>query len=162
MSTESLIGVYISFLQFDFSFNYHSPSSDCHDANIMMNADGMFPKGFHAADPSRTYDWTGSAKHLSRTERPPKYYYIDFGISVRFGLDESAPRTRVNAWGGDQDRPPEIEHLNVEYNPFPTDVFYMGNIIKQNFTEVRKTNDTLCLAYDTYFRAVSVSRSRRN
>lgn len=102
-----------------------------------MNADDMYPGGFHAADPSMTPDWSGKAKHFSRTERPPRYYLIDFGISVRFSPDDSAPRTRVDAWGGDFDRPPEIEQVNAEYDPFPTDVYYMGNIIKHNFTEVR-------------------------
>jgi serine/threonine protein kinase len=143
-------------------FFYTFLSSDCHEPNILMNADDMYPGGFHAADPSMTPDWSGKAKHFSRTERPPKYYLIDFGISVRFSPDDSTPRTRVDAWGGDFDRPPEIEQVNAEYDPFPTDVYYMGNIIKHNFTEVRNTRNIVLPSVTYYFRAVSPLRSRRS
>lgn len=108
----------------------------------MMDADAMYPGGFHAANQNMTPDYSGLAKHFSRTERPPRYYFIDFGISIRFSPDDSDPRTRVDAWGGGYDHPPENRKENSEYNPFPADVYYMGNIIKHNFTEVRnKGND---------------------
>jgi len=66
-----------------FSFTFHT--RDCHEPNILMNVDGVYPGGFHAADPSLAPDWSGKAKQcFSRTERPPKYYYlIDFGIFFR-------------------------------------------------------------------------------
>lgn len=102
----------------------------------MMNADEMYPNGFHPQKQDMSPDWRGHAKHLSRTERPPKYYLIDFGISVRFQLDDPSPRTQVT-WGGDYDRPSEILDHGARYDPFPVDVFYMGNLIKHNFTEVR-------------------------
>lgn len=101
----------------------------------MMDADAMYPDGFHPVDQSKTLDWKGKAKHFSRTERPPRYLIIDFGISVRF-LGDSPPR-ELAVWGGDGDLPPEIQQQGAEYDPFPADVFYLGNIIKHHFTKVR-------------------------
>lgn len=108
---------------------------DCHHPNIMMDADAMYPGGFHAANQNMTPDYSRLAKHFSRTERPPKYYFIDFGISIRFSPDDSDPHAKVDAWGGGYDHPPENRKVNSEYNPFPADVYYMGNIIKHNFIE---------------------------
>ena len=101
-----------------------------------MNADAMYPGGFHPVAQNKAPNWKGRAKHFSRTERPPRYYIIDFGISIRFPLDDSSPRARA-VWGGDGDRPPEIQRQGAEYDPFPADVFYLGNIIKHHFTEVQ-------------------------
>lgn len=100
----------------------------------------MYPLGFHAVKQDMLPDWKGKAKHFSRTERPPKYYLIDFGLSIRFHPDESTPRARVIR-GGDRDYPPEFLDRSVKYDPFPTDVFYLGNVIKHEFTEVRLFED---------------------
>jgi len=105
-----------------------------------MNADTMYPSGFHAVKQDMLPDWKGKAKHFSRTERPPKYYLIDFGLSIRFHPDEPTPRARVIR-GGDRDYPPELLDQSVKYDPFPTDVFYLGNVIKHEFTEVRFFED---------------------
>lgn len=109
---------------------------DCHAPNIMMNADAMYPGGFHPVAQDKSPNWKGRAKHFSRTKRPPRYYIIDFGISIRFPLSDASPRARA-VWGGDGDRPPEIQQQGAEYDPFPADVFYLGNIIKHHFTEGR-------------------------
>lgn len=100
-----------------------------------MDADAMYPDGFHPVDQTKTLSWKGKAKHFSRTERPPRYFIIDFGISVQF-LGDSPPR-ELAVWGGDGDLPPEIQQQGAEYDPFPADVFYLGNIIKHHFTKVR-------------------------
>ncbi|EDR05086.1 uncharacterized protein LACBIDRAFT_330194 [Laccaria bicolor S238N-H82] len=107
---------------------------DCHAPNVLVNADAMYPGGFHPAKQNMAPDWKGKAKHFTRTEHVPKYYFIDFGLSVRFGPDDSTPRARV-VRGGDRDYPPELEDMNVEYDPFPTDVFHLGHLIIHEFTE---------------------------
>ena len=61
----------------------------------MMNADAKHPNGFHPHKQDVSPDWRGHAMHLSRTEQPPRYYLIDFGISVRFQLHDPSPRTQV-------------------------------------------------------------------
>lgn len=101
-----------------------------------MNADAMYPAGFHPLEQDRASDWKGKAKHFSRTERPPKYYLIDFGLSIRFPLDDTTPPRAQVAWGGDRAYPPELLDGSAECDPFPVDVYYMGNLIKHHFTEV--------------------------
>jgi len=96
----------------------------------------MYPGGFHPAKQDMAPDWKGKAKHFTRTERLPKYYFIDFGLSVRFRPEDPTPRAQV-VRGGDRDYPPELEDMNVEYDPFPTDVFHLGHLIIHEFTEVR-------------------------
>ncbi|EDR04970.1 uncharacterized protein LACBIDRAFT_330201 [Laccaria bicolor S238N-H82] len=68
------------------------------------------------------------------------------GCEHEFLRDCHAPNIMMNAdamyparaiWGGDGDRPPEIQQQGADYDPFPADVFYSGNIIKHHFTEGR-------------------------
>ncbi|KAH0828802.1 hypothetical protein J3R83DRAFT_3250 [Lanmaoa asiatica] len=79
-------------------------------------------------------DYSGSAKHYTRTQRPPKYYFIDFGLSRRYDLTDADPREEP-IWGGDKEVP-EFQNSNEPCNPFPTDVFYIGNAIRKDFIEV--------------------------
>ncbi|KAF7981904.1 hypothetical protein HWV62_31499 [Athelia sp. TMB] len=44
----------------------------------------MFPDGFHPVNTARTKDFSGDAKYYTRTQRRPKYYFIDFGMSCRY------------------------------------------------------------------------------
>jgi len=134
INTELPTGTHLAYLNFFLSLSRFK--SDCHLPNVLMNADAMYPGGFHPAKQSMAPDWKGKAKHFSRTERLPKYYLIDFGLSVRFRPNDSTPRARV-VRGGDHDYPPELEDMNAEYDPFPTDVFHLGHLIMHEFTEVR-------------------------
>lgn len=38
---------------------------DCHAPNIMMNADAMYPGGFHPVAQNKGPNWKGRAKHFS-------------------------------------------------------------------------------------------------
>ena len=103
----------------------------------MYDATPLYPDGFHPVDTHRTRDWSQSAKPFARTERPVRYIVIDFGLSVRFnqgdvhlvyparGADASAPEHR-----------PELMASQTPHNPFPTDVYYLGNLIRKTFVEV--------------------------
>lgn len=79
---------------------------------------------------------TGRGEQSISLHGTTRYYITDFGISIRFPLDDSSPKARA-IWGGDGDRPPEIQQQGADYDPFPADVFYSGNIIKHHFTEGR-------------------------
>ncbi|KAI0315144.1 hypothetical protein OF83DRAFT_1164907 [Amylostereum chailletii] len=108
---------------------------DCNGNNIMMDASPLYPKPYHPVDPLRRRDWKGSAKHLFRTQRPVKYYFIDFGLSRRF-----SPEDDHALWepirGGDKSVP---EHQGLLYwrpsNPFSTDVYYLGNMIRKELIQ---------------------------
>lgn len=107
----------------------------------MMDASEMYPNGFHPAKHDYNREFTGSASQkYTRTQRPPKYYWIDFGLSVLFDESDKSPRAPP-LWAGDKSAP-EIQHVFTEpgpfepIDPFPTDIYYLGNMIRMFFTEV--------------------------
>jgi hypothetical protein len=100
----------------------------------MMEARGMYPDGWHPVSP-----WRGVGKKLNsharcftRTQRPPRYYFIDFGISGFY--DRRQPVRDVVIRGGDRTCP---DNRETHADPFPTDVYYLGNVIKNSFVDVR-------------------------
>lgn len=97
----------------------------------MLNPVNLYPHSFHPVETMLNRDCSGLAKHFTRTQRPPKYYFIDFGLSRRYDPSETNPR-EVPIWGGDKEVP-EFQDSNEPCNPFPTDVFYIGNAIRKDF-----------------------------
>ncbi len=100
--------------------------------NIMMDARPMYPDGFHPRDTLLTPDYSRIARHHSRTKRPVKYYLIDFGISVRFEENDPNP-TAVPILSADRSVPEFQEDEDSARDPFPTDVYLLGNAIKRDF-----------------------------
>ena len=97
----------------------------------MLDPSGMYPKGFHPAKINRSRDFKSRAKRYTRTQRPPRYYLIDFGLSRQYS---SRKALDVPLRGGDKSAP---EHRNVtRCNPFYTDIYYLGNLVRQKFMKV--------------------------
>jgi hypothetical protein len=97
----------------------------------MFDPYGMYPKGYHPIKKDRSQDFKGIAKRYTRTERPPRYYLIDFGLSRRYPSRNvsDSPLHR-----GDSLAP---EHENGGWcNPFHTDIYYIGNLIRDDFMKV--------------------------
>jgi hypothetical protein len=91
----------------------------------------MYPDGWHPCNNYQMRDpFHISAKHFSHTERPPKYYFIDFGISRRYDPEDRAP-LEPPIHGGDKTIPKFMEDINVPRNPFQTDIYYAGNLIRE-------------------------------
>lgn len=108
--------------------------SDCVQANLMMDADRMYPEGFHPVRIHHTPDRSDFAEHTSRSAGTVKYYFIDFGISV-YIPENLRPKLVTGALGRDQD-PPELSE-QVPYDPFKLDIFIIGNMFKRDFYKVR-------------------------
>jgi len=108
---------------------------DVNPNNLMMDAASMFPEGFHphAAYQERRPDFKGRAKEFSRTQKPPRYYFIDFGLSCKYDSLLPPPREE-RVWGGDRSVP-EYQDDPGFHDPFPVDVYNMGNLIKVEFIE---------------------------
>ena len=102
---------------------------DCSDLNIMMDADAMFPKGFHPV--STAMDTSGSKlvhpKRRRDTTPAVRYYFIDFGVSMKFASMES--RKRLNGGIGHDFEPPEF--FEGPWDPFKVDMWRSGNIVLQ-------------------------------
>lgn len=112
---------------------------DLMSLNIMLDATLLFPEGHHPVYTLRSPDLKHDAPTVGRTEcsSPPKYYLIDFGLSRRYSEDEHWPPVEEIIRGGDKSAP---EH-NLSggahaCNPFPTDIYYLGHMIQEEFLEV--------------------------
>lgn len=100
----------------------------------MMDAPEVFPRGFHPCtrgrDSGGMYDIKTVPRH--KTWAPVRYYLIDFGISRIFEPDQ--PHEVVGDDGPDREVP-EMSDVRL-YDPFPADVFIMGNTFKKYFLQV--------------------------
>ncbi|KAG2745894.1 hypothetical protein P692DRAFT_20865341 [Suillus brevipes Sb2] len=117
-----------------FMHKNHVAHRDCMNLNIMMDPKQMYPYPFHPCRPSRRLDAKGKAKYRSRTEFPPRYLFIDFGISRRYQASQNAP-LEPPIWGGYKGVP-EFQNSNEPCNPFPTDVWYLGFALQQQLLNV--------------------------
>ncbi|TFY60132.1 hypothetical protein EVG20_g7534 [Dentipellis fragilis] len=110
---------------------------DCTHGNIMMDASPMYPHPWHPIKRNKRRDWKGKAKHYTRTERLVKYYYIDFGLSQRYrDTTHPWPPLELPVHGGDKTAPESQEDkYNIPCNPFATDIYYLGNLIRESFMQ---------------------------
>lgn len=122
-----------------FMHEQHVAHRDCMNLNIMMDPMGMYPHPYHPCRPSRRLDTKGWARHRPRTECPPRYLFIDFGISRRYPASERAP-LEPPIWGGYKNVP-EFQLSNEPRNPFPTDVWYLGLALQQRLLNVYRGLD---------------------
>ncbi|KAI9067211.1 hypothetical protein FKP32DRAFT_1564216 [Trametes sanguinea] len=99
--------------------------------NIMMDAKPLYPSGHHPVKMDYTPDAVYDAIPLSRTEHPVRYYYVDFGLSVRF--PENSPTMVVGDVGRD-DEVPELSST-VPYDPFKADIYALGNLFDKEFVQ---------------------------
>lgn len=114
-------------------------TSDCGFWNIMMDATDLYPDGFHPMCQLLDATWTRKpvlAKYYTRTRTPVKYYFIDFGISCVFDPDDTSP-IEIPVRAGDKSAPDFEDDSLVPINPFPTDVYYIGNVIRKDIKRVR-------------------------
>jgi len=100
--------------------------------NLVMDADAMFPEGFHPTQLMYKRDYSGLADYIPRSTAGVKYYFVEFGISAHITGDDG--RFFVGNFGRDRE-PPELS-ATVPYDPFKLDIFIIGNMLRQNFYEV--------------------------
>lgn len=99
----------------------------------------MYPNCWHPLHQWVTCDDVNvDAKAYTRTECPPKYYLIDFGLSIRYDLKDKAP-LEPPIRGGDKSVPEfqRYDSNQTNLNPFFTDVYYVGNRIREELLTVR-------------------------
>ncbi|OCB91803.1 hypothetical protein A7U60_g916 [Sanghuangporus baumii] len=106
---------------------------DCAANNIMMDGDPLYPKGFHPCLPTLDAKGKRARPRRRRDTRGVKYYFTDFGISSRF---ESAEEVRLVTGQDGLDREvPELRQFEP-YDPFPVDVFILGNLFRKELTDM--------------------------
>lgn len=120
-----------------FMHNNHIAHRDCMWKNIMMDAKNMHAEPYHPVITFMKRDFSGHVGHYTRTQRPPKYYFIDFGLSRRYDASEENP-LEYPIFGGDKSVPEFRDNVDVPMNPFPTDVYYLGNVVREQFLNSKK------------------------
>ncbi|KAI0745180.1 kinase-like domain-containing protein [Earliella scabrosa] len=107
---------------------------DIHYRNTMMDPLPIVSEVYHPILDAWNYDGTNRRVHyFLRTGNPTKYYFIDFGISRRYSEDCTSPREPI-IMGGDRSVP-EFKHSNDPCDPFPTDIYYLGNLLREDLLE---------------------------
>lgn len=112
---------------------------DPHSMNIMLDPEDMYPDGFFTGRSylnHRTPDLSARAKGFTRMQCSPRYYWIDYGLSSVYEHPERPGTLRVlYARGGDRDIP-ETQKRQQYADPFATDVWWAGNLIRTRLVEV--------------------------
>lgn len=110
--------------------------SDCKYNNIMADSSRLYDFPPHPYQRVKKRDFSGDVNVCStRTLTPIKYYLVDFGLSRRYN-PEDGPPLELPLWGGDK-TVPEFLAADTPCDPFPVDVYCLGNAIRQYFLEVR-------------------------
>ncbi|KAI0669474.1 kinase-like domain-containing protein [Trametes maxima] len=95
--------------------------------NVMMDGRALYPQGHHPIWRERSPDAIEDLEPLYRIDHSVKYFYVDFGLSVRF--PPGSPTLVV----GDVGRDAEVPELSstVPYDAFKADIYALGNFFDQ-------------------------------
>jgi hypothetical protein len=107
----------------------------------MLDPTNMYPESFHPVERDRSKDFRRKAKVYSRTRRPTRYLLIDFGLSRQYDPAAGPPLDQPLR-GGDKSAP-EHQHGETPCNPFPTDVYYLGNLVREDYIKVCVPNPSM-------------------
>lgn len=100
----------------------------------MMDPLPLVSEMYHPRFDDLSYDTKRKVRYSTRTQSPTKYLFIDFGISRQYPEDCISPR-EPQIVGGDK-TVPEFQNSTEPCDPFPTDIYYIGNMIRINFLQV--------------------------
>ncbi|KAG6807052.1 hypothetical protein H0H92_008982 [Tricholoma furcatifolium] len=103
--------------------------------HIMADSSHLFASPPHPVKKGMRSDLAGPATLItSRTEKPAKYYFVDFTYSEKFSCKEEA--SRKVPWGSNKTVPEWHSPENTTHcNPFPVDVYCMGHYISSHFVD---------------------------
>ncbi|KAI0356686.1 hypothetical protein OH77DRAFT_225771 [Trametes cingulata] len=119
---------------------HHVAHRDCAYNNVMMDATALYPRGYHPIHTHSLPDASQYAPVLSRSGVRITYYLLDFGISTRFTPEDSS-RTVLGV-DGLEETVPELSN-EVPYDPFRTDVYIVGALLRQALLEKFSSFDVL-------------------
>ncbi|EPT04685.1 hypothetical protein FOMPIDRAFT_1034786 [Fomitopsis schrenkii] len=119
----------------------HVAHRDISILNVMLDGAPMYKHPWHPIVTIMKRDYSGLAKHYSRTEKPPKYYFIDFGLSRKYNPADGPP-LELPIQGGDKSVPEfQDDGYDKPADPFRTDIYYLGSMIREAFLEKYRNMD---------------------
>ncbi|KAJ7167776.1 hypothetical protein C8R46DRAFT_898851 [Mycena filopes] len=101
---------------------------DCGLLNFVLDPKDLFPGGTHPVHPWLNPASDGLAPYIQRTACWPRYHIIDFGLSRRYDPADGPPVEDI-ILGGDKS-PSEHQGTAESCNPFPTDIYFLGNLLR--------------------------------
>ncbi|THH31343.1 hypothetical protein EUX98_g2857 [Antrodiella citrinella] len=134
----STIGEFVEFIDQSFKgLNFmhdHNVAYRCATMELMMEPAPLFPDMFHPLATDRSRDLKHRARRTTRTRKPTRYYFTDFGNSEKYKTDTE--RTASPLLGLSKElQPPEFKQSNEPRDPFPTDVYYLGLMLRRELLE---------------------------
>ncbi|KAH9888344.1 kinase-like domain-containing protein [Cubamyces lactineus] len=114
-----------------FLHNQRVAHRDIAPPNVMMDGRSLYPQGHHPIWRDRSPDAIEDLVPLHRMDHPVKYFYVDFGLSVRFAPGSS---TLVV---GDVGRDAEVPELSstIPYDGFKADIYALGNLFDKELAQ---------------------------
>lgn len=110
--------------------------SDCEVNNLMMDADALYPDGFHPIVTSFDPSFNRQVIPLPRNAGTVKYYFIDFGLAVDIAPPVEINKYVVGVFGRDG-TVPELS-LTQPYDAFKVDIYILGNMFRNILYNVRR------------------------
>ena len=99
----------------------------------MIESEKTFPEGFHFENDLRKPDLSGPAKFYTRTQRPSKYFIIDFGMARRYESDNDSPMEPTIT---------KDDEVKLQ-NPYQVDVYLAGELVRQVFLDVSQFSSSV-------------------
>ncbi|KAH9851084.1 kinase-like domain-containing protein [Lenzites betulinus] len=99
--------------------------------NVMMDARALYPNGHHPARLNFNPDAQTHAVPLPRAGRNIRYFYVDFGLSLRF-----QPGSSTLASGNvGRAHVPEVMSNETPYDALKTDIFALGELYSEEYAK---------------------------
>lgn len=90
----------------------------------MFDLSGLYPQGFHPTQ--------GGPVRYNRMQRPRRYFMAPSPLSRHYCLREVLDEPLHGI-----DNPAPEHQAGILCNPFHTDIYHLGNLVRQEFMRVR-------------------------
>ncbi|EJD41136.1 hypothetical protein AURDEDRAFT_186661 [Auricularia subglabra TFB-10046 SS5] len=110
---------------------------DASQGNIVMDAVHLYQEPFHPMRPHTQPHGARPARHLERyqSEKPVKYYFIDFEGALRFDGPRPLVKRRLRQ---DKTVPEECVPDAGPCDPFAVDIYCVGNVLVEHWLKAYK------------------------
>ena len=108
------------------------PFRDCIMNNVMFDPSEIYLRGFHHTRMNRRCAFNAKAKRFRRTQRSPRYYLFISGLSRHYTSRDDFDKPLR-----DGDDTASTRQGETPCNPFRTDIYHLGNLVRHEFMRVR-------------------------